>query len=92
MGLVGGVTMGRLLDGCVDAGAGEGKSDGDGGAEAGAGAGGGGVAAVLAGDVADEEEAEAGALDLGHGAAGDTVEAFEDALELIWGRGRRRCR
>src|SRR6266851_720104 len=61
---------------------GEREGDGDGSAEARAGAGGGGIAAVLAGDVADQEEAEAGALDLRHGTAGDAVEAFEDALEL----------
>ena len=47
-----------------------------------AGAGGDGVSSVLAGDVADEEEAEAGALDLCDGAAGDPVKTFEDALEL----------
>ena len=39
--------------------AGEGKGDRDGSAEAGTGAAGSGVAAVLAGDVADQEEAEA---------------------------------
>jgi hypothetical protein len=64
-------------------GVGERESDGNCGAEAGAWAGGGGVAAVLAGDVADEEEAEAGSFESRHSAAGDAVEAFEDALELI---------
>jgi hypothetical protein len=39
-------------------------------------------AAVLAGDGADEEEAEAGAFDADGVAAGDSVEALEDALEL----------
>ncbi len=38
---------------------------------------------MLAGDVADEEEAEAGALDLDGVAAGDAVEAVEDALVLV---------
>jgi len=38
---------------------------------------------VLASDVADQEEAEAGAFDLGHGATWDAVEAIEDALELV---------
>ena len=65
---------------------GEGKSQGDGGSEAGTGTFGGGVASVLAGDIADEEEAEAGALDAGDGAAGDAVKAFEDALELAGSR------
>ena len=51
-----------------------------------AGARGGDVSAVLAGDVADEEEAEAGALDSGPRAAGDAVEALEDALELVGGQ------
>jgi hypothetical protein len=37
---------------------------------------------VLTGDVADEEEAEAGALDAGDVASGDAVEAGEDAFEL----------
>ena len=40
-------------------------------------------AAVLAGDGADEEEADAGALDADGVAAGDAVEALEDALELV---------
>src|ERR1700744_1296647 len=47
-----------------------------------AGAVGSGVASVLTGNVADEEEAEAGAFDLGNGAAGNAVEAVEDAFEL----------
>jgi hypothetical protein len=64
-------------------GCGEGKGDGDGGAEVGAGAGGGGVSAVLASYVANQEEAEACALDLGDGPAGNAVEAGEDALELV---------
>ena len=64
---------------------GKGKGDDDGGAEAWAGAGGSGITAVLAGDVANEEEAEAGAFDLDGVAAGDTVEAFEDALVLVGG-------
>jgi hypothetical protein len=38
---------------------------------------------VLADDVADEEEAEAGALDLDRVAAGNAVEAVEDALVLV---------
>ena len=38
---------------------------------------------MLAGDGADEEEAEAGAFDLDGVAAGDAVEALEDALELV---------
>jgi hypothetical protein len=66
-------------------GAGQRQGDGDGGAEVGTGAGGGDVAALLTDDVADEEEAEAGAFDLGHGAAGDAVEAGEDAFELVGG-------
>jgi hypothetical protein len=53
-----------------------------GGAEPRTGAGGSGVTSVLTGDVANEKEAEASSLELRHGAAGDTVEAFEDALEL----------
>src|SRR5438552_1763114 len=61
---------------------GERKRDGDRDAESRTGAAGGGIAAVLAGDVADQKEAEAGALDLRQGAAGHAVEAFEDALEL----------
>jgi hypothetical protein len=63
-------------------GVGEGESQGDSGAETGTGAFGGGITSVLADDVADEEEAEAGALDAGDVAAGDSVEAGEDALEL----------
>ncbi len=51
-------------------------------------AGGGDGAAVLAGDGADEEEAEAGALDLDLVTAGDAVEALEDALELRSGMPR----
>jgi hypothetical protein len=38
---------------------------------------------MLSCDAADEKEAEAGALDLREGTAGDAVEAFEDALELV---------
>jgi len=38
---------------------------------------------VLAGDGADQEEAETGALDLDCVAAGDSVEAFEDAFEVV---------
>ena len=38
---------------------------------------------MLAGDGADEEEAEAGAFDADCVAAGDAVEAFEDAFELV---------
>jgi len=38
---------------------------------------------VLAGDGADEEEAEAGAADARGVASGDSVEALEDALELV---------
>src|SRR5258707_7548345 len=37
---------------------------------------------MLAGDVADQEEGEAGALDFRDRAAGDTVEAVEDWVEL----------
>jgi hypothetical protein len=40
------------------------------------------TASVLEGDGADEEEAEAGALDLDLIVGGGAVEAFEDALEL----------
>jgi hypothetical protein len=40
---------------------------------------------VLAGDVADQEEAKAGPLYFCHRTAGDAVEAFEDALQLILG-------
>ena len=40
-------------------------------------------AAVLAGDAADQEEAEAGAFDLDRVAAGDAIEALEDAFELV---------
>ena len=40
------------------------------------------AAAVLDGDGADEEEAEAGAFDLHLIVGGRAVEAFEDALEL----------
>ena len=65
-------------------GTGERKSDDDGSAEVGAGAAGGSVATVLAGDVADKEEAEAGPFDLCHIASGDAVEAVEDAFELVW--------
>jgi len=64
-------------------GVGEGEGQGDGGSLVGAGAVGGGVSAVLAGYVADEEEAEAGALDLDGVAAGNAVEAVEDALVLV---------
>jgi len=39
---------------------------------------------VLAGDGADEEEAEARAFDLREWAARDAVEALEDAFELVW--------
>jgi len=63
-------------------GIGERKREGNGGAEAGTRACCGGVAAMLAGDVADEEEAEASAFDAGDVAAGYAVEAGEDALEL----------
>src|SRR5271168_5251389 len=38
---------------------------------------------MLTSDVADEEEAESSSLNSRHSAAGDAVEAFEDALELI---------
>src|SRR5438270_927902 len=62
--------------------AGERKRDSDRHAESRTGAAGGGIAAVLAGDVADQKEAEAGALDLRQRAAGHAVEALEDALEL----------
>ena len=47
-----------------------------------AGAVGSGIASVLTGNVADEEEAEAGAFDLGDGAAGNPVKAVEDTFEL----------
>ena len=40
---------------------------------------------MLAGDGADQEEAEAGAADARGVAAGDAVEALEDALELVGG-------
>jgi len=63
-------------------GIGEGKGEGDGGAEAGASACCGGVSSVLAGNVADKKETEAGAFDAGDVAAWDAVEAGEDALEL----------
>lgn len=46
---------------------------------------GGDVSAVLAGYVADEEEAEAGAFDLDEVAAGDSVEAVEDGFEVLGG-------
>src|SRR5271170_2068419 len=84
-GVVGGVTMDSICSLCCRRwfGSGQGERDGDRSAEARTGARGSGVAAVLAGDVADQEETEAGALDLRHGAAWDTVEAVEDALELI---------
>src|SRR6202789_100401 len=72
-----------VMEGGWGGGSGEGEGDGDGGAEIGTGAGGCGVSAVLAGDVADQEEPEAGAPDRGHGAAGDAVETGEDALELV---------
>ena len=49
----------------------------------GAGALGGYVSGVLAGDGADQEEADAGAFDAYGDAAGDTVEALEDAFELV---------
>jgi hypothetical protein len=39
---------------------------------------------MLAGDGADEEQAEACAFDLGEGTAGDAVEALEDAFVLVW--------
>lgn len=59
------------------------QREGDGSALVGARAGGGGGAFVLAGDGADEKEAEAGAFDLGYGTSLDAVEAFEDAFELL---------
>jgi hypothetical protein len=65
---------------------GEGQGEGEGGAEVGAGAFGGDVAAVLLGDGADQEEAKAGAFDLGGDAAGYAVEALEDALCLARGK------
>ncbi len=42
--------------------------------------------AVLAGDVANEEEAETGSLDAQHCASGNTIEATEDALVLVGGK------
>jgi len=45
---------------------------------------------VLAGDVADEEEAEAGSLDTLHGAAGNSVEAAKDSLILVGGEANAR--
>ena len=36
----------------------------------------------MPGDVSDEEEAESGSFDAGHGAAGDSVKTVEDAFEL----------
>jgi hypothetical protein len=61
------------------------ESEGNGGAPVGAGTGGGGVAAVLTGYGADQEEAKAGAFDLGDVTTRNSVEAFEDALELVCG-------
>jgi hypothetical protein len=42
------------------------------------------VSSMLTGYVADKEEAKASALDFDGIAAGDTVEAVEDALVLVW--------
>lgn len=61
----------------------EGQRQGDGGALVQAGAGGGGVSTMLTGDAADQEESEASAFDTQHGAAGDSIEAAEDALVLV---------
>lgn len=63
----------------------QGESDGDGGAKTGSGADRGRVPPMLTGDIADQEEAEAGAFDSDHSASGDAVEAIEDALELVGG-------
>jgi hypothetical protein len=70
------------LGGAAD---GEGKLELKGGAFAGAVAGGADVTTVLAGDGADEEESEAGALDLDEVIGSSAVEAFEDALEVLRG-------
>ena len=61
---------------------GEGEGEGEGAALVGSGAGGADAAAVLTGDGTDEEQAEAGAFDLDGVAAGNAVEALEDALEF----------
>ena len=79
------------MDGCTgmrgirrrSGGGGEGKGQGDGGALVKAGTVGGDIASVLANDVADEEEAEAGAFDSDGVAAGNAVEAVEDAFVLV---------
>lgn len=63
-------------------GCGEGKGKNDGGALAGTLRLGGGAATVLVEDVLHEIEAETGAFDQGGVAAGDAVEALEDALLL----------
>jgi len=70
------------LDCTCRAAVGEWERDSDGGSATGPRARGSGVTAVLAGDVTHKEEAEAGPLDAGHGAAGGSVKAFEDLFEL----------
>jgi len=55
---------------------------GHGGSFANSVAGGADIAAMLVGDGADEEETEAGALDLDEVVRGDAVKAAEDTLEL----------